>query len=419
MKKTLTLLLIVQITLFAGIDNIQAMYTLYDQGKYDLVITEAKQSTKEFGNPKLHLLWGKSAEALGQDEMAMSAYERVLMLDPDNVDVRVHLTSLYVNSDRAELASEMSKSTENYQLTPAQRSSLDTLKKADADELKIAATLAIGYDSNINVSPNDIDIINSGESLSTMFSLFTAHLSYRYDLNENKDWYIRTDADLFYQNNFESDANYYNIFAASADVGLGYRGDKYDIFLPLKYGRLHYLERDFMETVGFEPRINLTFTPSLIGTLNARYTERTYLDAADKNRDDSISGYGGGLYWLFEKDFAYLTSNYDNYRPEHSDSLLFTDKETFKLSAGINYNVNDWFIARLDYRYRYTLYEDFLPDGDKQRSDYYNQGELKLSKMVLDTLEGSLLYRYSTNKSNYDLAEYNKDIVMFGLQYNF
>lgn len=73
------------------------------------------------------MLWGKSAEALGDNEAAMSAYERVLMLDPDNVAVRVHLASLYAYLDRDKLATEMSKSTENYQLTPSQRNSLNTL----------------------------------------------------------------------------------------------------------------------------------------------------------------------------------------------------------------------------------------------------------------------------------------------------
>ncbi|MBT8343991.1 MAG: DUF560 domain-containing protein [Sulfurovum sp.] len=419
MKKIVGFLLTAQITLFAGISALADIQTMYDQGKYDMAIAEARQSTEKFGDPDLHLLWAKSAEALGQDEMAMSAYERVLMLDPDNVEVRVHLASLYANSERDELALEMSKSTENYQLTPAQRNSLDTLKKADRDDLKIAATLGIGYDSNINVSPDDIDIINSGKSLSTMFSQFSAQLSYTHGLKEYKDWYIRTDADLFYQYNFDSEADDYNMFAGAMTLGLGYRSDKYDILFPVKYGRLHYLNRDFMETIGVEPRINITLTPSLIGTLNARYTDRTYLDNADKNRNDTILGYGGGLYWLFDKNFVYLKSNYDDYRAEYSDSLLFTEKETLNLSVGINYDVYDWFIARLDYRYRYTLYGDFLPNGEKQREDNYHQGELKVSKMFLDTVEGSLLYRYSTNGSNYDLAEYDKDIVIFGLQYNF
>lgn len=73
----------------------------------------------------------------------------------------------------------------------------------------------------------------------------------------------------------------------------------------------------------------------------------------------------------------------------------------------------------LGYRYRYTLYGDFLPDGSEQRNDYYNQGQLKVSRMFLDTMEGSFLYRYSTNKSNYDLAEYDKDVFILGLQYNY
>jgi len=416
MKKITGLLLTAQIALFAGVTE---MRTLYDQKNYEAVIEEAKRSTNDYGNPKLHLMWGYSAEALGKNEMAMSAYERVLMMDPDNVELRVHLTSLYAYLDRDELATKMSKSTENYQLTPAQRNSLNTLKKADAAALKIAATFAIGHDSNINVSPEDLEIPSNDDAISTMFAQFTAHLSYTYALTDNKDWYFRTDADIFSQTNFESAAEYYNVFAASAKLGLGYRGDAFDMYLPVKYGRMHYLERDFLETIGFEPRVNITFSESLIGNINARYTERSYLDKADKNRDDTIIGYGGGLYWMFDKNFAYLTSNYDDYEAENSKSLLFTDKETFNLSAGVNYNVNDLFITRLGYRYRYTLYGDFLPDGNKQRNDYYNQGEVKVSRIFLDTMEGSLLYRYSTNRSNYELAEYDKDVVLFGLQYNY
>ena len=333
--------------------------------------------------------------------------------------LRVHLASLYAYLDRDKLATEMSESTQNYQLTPSQRNSLDILKKADAEDLKIAAKFAIGYDSNINVSPNDIDIINSGEALSTMFAQFSGNLSYTHALNDDQDWYLRTDAGMFYQGNFESEASYYDIFAFSAGLGLGYRADKYDIYVPVKYGRMHYLERDFMETVGINPRINFTLDDSVVGTVNARYTQRNYLSVTDRNRDDSVRGYGGGIYWLFDKNFAYLTSNYDDYVAKYGDSLLFTDKETFNLSAGVNYNVNDWFIARLDYRYRYSLYGDFLPNGNKQRNDYYNQGQLKVSRMFLDDVEGSLQYSYAKNKSNYDLAEYDKDIVIFGLQYNY
>jgi len=414
MKKITGLLLTTQMTLFASMAEVQ---TLYDQKKYEAAILEAQKSPQEFGNPKLHLLWAKSEEALGNDEMAMSAYERVLMMDPDNTEVRVHLTSLYAYLDRDDLANKMLKSTENYQLTPSQRMSLDTLKKADLETIKASASLSIGYDSNVNVSPNDLNIPNNEEAQSSLFTQFKGHISYTHELDEKSGWYLRSDADMFYQNN--ADASYYNLFAGSMDLGFGYRDKNYDLFLPVKYGRVNYLDRDFMETIGIEPRANIVFSKSLIGNINARYTERSYLHDSDKNRDDTVFGYGAGLYWLFDKNFAYFKANYADYDAKHTDKLRFTDKETLSINVGVNYDINDWFVARLDYRYRYTLYRDFADDGSKQRSDDYEQYEFKFSKMVSDTTEGSLLYRYSNNRSNYGLAEYDKDVVMFGFQYNY
>ncbi len=414
MKKTLTLLCAVQITLSAGVPEMQ---TLYDQKKYEAVIDEAQKSTSEYGDVKLHLLWAKSAEALGKDEMAMSAYERVLMLDPDNVEVRVYMASFYANTNRDELADEMSKSTENYQLTPEQRMSLETLEKDDLEDFKGSASIAMGYDSNINVSPGDLDLPQFGEAIGARFTQFRANISYTHDLDEKGGWYLRSDADIFYQTN--AGESYYNLFAGSANIGLGYRNDLYDALLPVSYGRVNYLDRDLLESVSAAPRINVALSKSLIGNINARYTQRNYLHEADKNRDDTITGIGLGLYWLFEKNFAYMSTNYDDYVAKYSESLRFTDKETTRITMGINYNIEEWFIARLDYRYRHEKYDDFIESSQYKRNDDYHQTEFKVSKMLDDTMELSLLYRYIKNNSNYDLAEYTKYITMLGLQYNF
>jgi len=414
MKKTLTLLCAVQITLLAGVPEMQI---LYDQKKYEAVIDEAQKSTSEYGNIKLHLLWAKSAEALNKEEMAMSAYERVLILDPNDTEVRVHMANFYASSERDELADEMLESIENYQLTPEQRMSLETLKKDGLQHFKGSASMALGYDSNINVSPDDLDLPRYGEGINTRFTQFRANLSYTHDLDEKGGWYLRSDANIFYQTN--AGASYYNLFAGSADIGLGYRNDLYDILLPISYGRVNYLDRDLLESVSVAPRINFTLSKSFIGNINARYTERSYLEEADKKRDDSITGIGLGLYWIFDKNFVYFSTNYDNYDAKYSESLHFTNKETTRVTMGINYNVEEWFIARLDYRYRYARYDDLIENSLNKRSDDYHQTELKVSKMIDDKLEASLLYRYIKNNSNYDLAEYNKDITMLGLQYNF
>jgi len=413
-KKTTILLLMVPATLLAGVADMQ---TLYDQKKYEQVITEGQESTSEYGDPKLHLLWAKSAEALGENDMAMSAYERVLILDPDDTDVRVHLAKLYADTDRDQLAGDMSRSTENYQLTPAQRMSLDRLEKDDLEEFKASASISMGYDSNINVSPGDLDLPVFGEEIDTLFTRFQGSLSYIHDLDEKGGWYVRSDADIFYQNN--RDASYYDLFSGSANIGLGYSNDLYDVLIPVRYGRVNYLDRDLLESVSIEPRINYTLSKSFVGNINARYSERSYFRETDKNRDDSITGMGLGLYWLFENNFAYINTNYDDYSARHSFSLPFTNKETTRVSMGINYDVEAWFIARFDYRYRHAKYNDSIETVGRRRSDDYHQVEFKMSRMLTDTMETSLLYSYSKNNSNYELAEYDKDIVMFGLKYNF
>ena len=413
MKKTATVLLLSPVILFAGMAEMQ---TLYDKKKYAQVITEAQKSTSEYGNAKLHLLWAKSAEALGKDEIAMSAYERVLLLNPDNTEVRVHLAMVYTDTDRHQLAEEMSKSTENYQLTPSQRMSLARLEKDDLQQFKASASIAMGYDSNINVSPDDLNLPEFGEEIDTLFTQFQANLSYIHELDEKGGWYLRSDADIFYQNN--TDASYYNLFAGSANIGLGYSNDTYDALLPVSYGQLNYLDRDLLESFSVDPRVNITLSKSLIGNINARYTQRSYVQEEDKNRDDSVSGIGLGLYWFVENNFAYISTNYDNYDAKDNNSLRFTNKETTRVAMGINYHVKEWFIARFDYQYRHAKYDDLIDDVNK-RSDDYQQTEFKVSRMLSDTVEGLLLYRYAKNNSNYELAEYDKDVVMLGIKYNF
>ena len=250
-----------------------------------------------------------------------------------------------------------------------------------------------------------------------MFMQFRGSLSYIHELEGKGGWYLRGDADLFYQNN--TDASDYNLFAGSIGAGPGYGGSFYDVYVPVSYGRIHYLDRDLLQSVSLDPRVNFTLSEAFILNVNVRYTQRSYIESYDEKRDDTISGGGLGLFWLFDKNFAYAKINVDNYSAEHSDSIRFTDKDTLTASLGINYDVMEWFIARADYRYRSASYDDEYEAGSSDRSDDFHQAELKVSRMFFDTLEGSLLYRYIRNDSNYDAAEYNKNIVMLGLQYNY
>jgi len=398
----------------------------YEEGAYEQAIAEAKASTSEYSNPQLHLVWAESEEALGNTKEAMSAYERVLMLDETQSSVRVKLVAIYSKSGRATLASSMKESLNNYQLTPAQRSSLELLEKQTITTLKAKGSLALGYDSNINVSALSEDLeayynttAIEGE-VSTLFSRVNASVSYINDFETKGGWYVRGDVKLYYQNNF--DANLYNMFIGTLEGGVGYAGSGYTLYFPLAYERVHYLDVDMLGAVKLQPKLNITLSSNVIVNLNVKYASKTYQERRYELMDESSYGGGAGVYYLFGENFLYANFMYEEFSAKEDSSLAFVNKETFTSSLGVNYNVANLFTTRLDYRYRKADYEDgidALTFLGAQRSDSFNQVELKLSHYFAKHYEAFVLGKYIENTSNYIPAEYSKNIAMFGLSANY
>jgi len=398
----------------------------FDAKEYKQAVKEAKASTDDYSDARLHLLWAKSEDKLGNTKDAMSAYERVCILDENNVEAKLALYNIYKDTQRDALAKELSKDLLHYDLTPAQRSSLELLKGESLSSLKAKATLSIGHDSNINVSAKASVLddyyggINGGEE-SSMFARFNGSVSYINDLEQKGQWYVRGDLKVYYQDNF--DAHFYDMLIVGAEAGLGYAGGNYTIYIPFGYSRINYLDVDLLSQVKIQPKINITLSKNFILNLNAKYARRDYQEQRYARMDDDSVAGGAGLYYLFGKNFAYAKFLYEDFSSRASNPFLFIDKNLFTASMGVNYNVKEFFTARLDYRYRLADYDDSSNPKDSsvtsKRSDDYNQVELKLSHYFKDNFSVYISDRYAKNSSNYAPGEYDKNIAMFGINANY
>jgi len=423
-----SLILLTSLTLLghASYEKAQEFYDLKD---YVSVIKEVKSSTSEFSNPKLHLLWAKSEEALGHTKAAMSAYERVAMLDETDTQSRLKLVKIYSETKREELSKSMSKDLLSYQLTPQERSSLELLQyHENLNSFKAKGRVIIGHDSNINISATSDDLdeyngvngANEGEK-STLFSRFDGSLSYIHELNTKGGWYLRGDAKAYYQNN--ADAHYFDMTVVGVEAGVGYAGHAYTIYLPIAYDRVHYLDSDLLGQILIRPRLNYRFNEKFILKLNAKYSSRTYTKEKYKGMADSSYGLGASLYYLFGKNFAYSTLEWENFSSTENMHFSYLDKKMTTLSLGMNYNLSSWLVARLDYRYRNGNYKDtsdlLNPSVSSTKADNYNQVEIKFSHYFARNYELFVSDRYVNNSSNYIPAEYKKNIAMFGISANY
>ena len=355
----------------------------------------------------------------GNTNLAQAAYERALIEDENNVEAQLQLAALYKSKEMNEQSDAILTSLNETQLTPQQRTTLASLKKMEEDSLhqfRARAGIYLGYDSNINISPITDTAI--GEELATLFSRYKADLSYLYDLDTLGGWFLRSDANLYYQNNasgHDYDALYGRLYA-----GGGYRGEQYSLYIPLFYDRLNYLDRDLLQQVGIRPDLNIQLSNTLVLNINGTYSTRHYLHDDDQDRNDNILSGESGLYWLEDRDMAYIKARFESYSAVDSSPRPFTDKALYYATIGGIYAIPDILDLRMRYQYRYSdfAYVETLT-GFGKREDHNHDLQIALERNVLTHLRLQAQYRYITNQSNDTLAEYNKNEILLGLIYNY
>ena len=398
----------------------------YDKKEYKAALQEAKASTDAYSNPKLHLVWAKSAEKLGLSNEAMSAYERAMILDENDSTSRMALLKIYNETERTELATDLGIELQNYKLTPEQRSSLAVLTKENSNSVKAKASISLGYDSNINVSADGGVLddyyggVGSLGEVDTLFTRINADLSYVHELGTKGGWYIRGDAKLYYQNNF--DASFYNMFVGNLSSGVGYTGGNYTLYLPVDLSYVNYLDVSLLTQMSLQPRVNISLSEDFILNINAKYSIRDYGEGIYKRMSDSNYGAGAGMYYLFSKNYLYATALYEEFSSIEQEAAVYIDKSMLTFTTGVNYELPSGLIGKLDYRFRQGFYadsSDLLHASIVRRTDSYNQVELKLSYFFAEHYELYVSDRYAQNSSNYIPAEYTKNIAMFGLSANY
>ena len=386
-----------------------------------LLTVSTMQLTADCLQLPTNLAVGECYEKEGNTNLAQAAYERAILEDEDNTRARLKLAELYTSMQMSEQADALlvDVNVNDAQLTPQQRTSLATLKMTEAESLsafRARVSLDFGYDTNINISPISDDLVSTivdGET-ATLFTRFKINLSYLHDLSTSGGWFLRTDANLYYQNN--TAAHHYDAAYGRVYAGGGYRGSSFSLYVPLFYDRLNYLERDLLQEFGLRPNLDIQLSGAFILNLNAMYSARRYIQESDQLRDDDIASAGAGLFWLDGRDMAYIKTRYENYSGVNSNAVDFTNKSMYYGIFGGIYSVEDVLDLRLNYQYRYGDFEE-VPAGEREDSNH----DLKfaLERDLIKQLRLRAQYRYITNISNYDLAEYEKNEMMLGIIYNY
>ena len=414
MLKIIFIICTISIELFANYT--QALH-YYNTGKYKKAIAVIKSSKKEYSKPKLHLLWAKSAEKLGHLNEAMSAYERVRLLDEHNIEAKKSLNRIYKQTNRNKL---IEKVPEEGLYTRGMR---PRFKERGKSKLSAKASIAYGYDNNLDATP-DSQILQEyfgdtshATKTSSSFFRFTTSLSLLDDFNSKDGWYAKYIIRAFVQNN--TSASFYNLRTTSVESGLGYATSYYNLYLPLSYHKVHYLGKDLLYQYRFNPKIFVPIGDNIILNISLLYSKNNYFDGIDKVKNDTTYTIESGGYYLFDKNYLSTHFKYEHHSAINGfpSKYIGADFWTFKLGA--QYYFHPEFLGILHYRFRYGQYDDVVGTTVTTRDDNFHQLDTRLVYKWSNTSNIYLSDTYTENLSNYPAAVYSKNALLFGLELNY
>ncbi len=425
-KLTISLLFVSSTFLSAAV--MQEAQSAFDKNEYAQTVKLLRQDVSGYADVNHHILWGQAQEALGNDDQALSAYERALMIDNSNVDVMIALARLYKKVKMDDDAGKLINDLSTYVLSPAQRSALSNLgsKKESLNNFRASAGISTGYDSNVNASAGagNLDAYYQDLGLNVLttdvagsgFVSYKANASYVHELGEAKGFYAQGDANFYGQNNFS--ASDFDTYYGRASAGMGYKYSDYSVYVPLAYDRVYYLERDLLQTYAIAPILNAVLNKNLLISTGFKYQIRRYINENDSSRDDNVLGVNAALIGVMGKSLVYLKGSLEEYSAQ--ENATFVEKTLFSVMTGFTYNAGKGYSLGGNYRFRFAQFTDPVkPDSLLIRRDIYNSLNLNASKVFMKNFQATLDYKFIRNASNYVPADYNKNIMTLGLQYNY
>ncbi len=425
MMKKILLFVLLHLTLFA-----QSAQEFYDEKDYRSALNMIEKDYAGFTDIHKQLLWARCAKELDDEEDAMSAYERVLNLDEENIEAALFLATIYQKQNMKKESKALVEKLKKYTLSANDQNTLQALlsEKNERSTFRVNINAKAGYDSNVNANAGSGNLdayyqdigsnaVASEDVKESAFLSYGANLSYLYDMGAKNAWYLQADLNLYGQN-YER-AEQYDIYFAKVELGIGYKFDKASLYLPVAYDDLYYLENNLLHTLSITPTLNRVYNENYISTMQLIYKSRSYIREDLKNRDDNEFGLKFSLFKVYAQSYIFGSVLADYFKAKEVSTVKYINKNLYEFALGMNYHIGSGYFTKLSYQYRYTIFEDVLMNESEARLDHYNHVSLDFSKVFWKKYETALNYVHIANLSNYVPSHYDKDVVSLSLQYNY
>jgi tetratricopeptide (TPR) repeat protein len=413
-------------------DGVQAMESGNYEEAYDIFTTLLREHP---ANPDVNFYTGRAAFELGRYPMALFAYERILMRDPDADRVRLEMARTYLRMDQPGNAKKQFEIVLEHDPPENVRANIE-LYLADIEQRrkKWVFNGSIGlswfYDDNVNYAPLDETVSttlgdirlqdDSRPKKDTGMAGFLALSLDRLFMNQRLAWSVG--AQHYNKRHFTLEEH--DLYVCEANTGIKYNTRTQALRFLIKYQDINYDQEDLLN-VG-KPELTWIWAPvSWFSSMTIPSYE--YRDhQTDNDRDSDY--YSAAQRFRFSLPGGFLAGS--SLAPGIRWFQEDTEDEDLE-NTGLEGSLEAEIALPLDvtvyggYTHKKTEYEgrpSSLAASD--REDEQNAWHAGVRKSVTEVaaLQGLALdarYSKTDNKSNFDTYTYEKETVTVTLSYGF
>lgn len=380
-------------------------------------------------NAEYNFLLGRSALELKMYDQAITAFDRVLMLNPSHTRTHLELARLYHEQQQFESA-QIELDIVLKENLPSNVRDIALAFKSRIDEsltrhtFSGALIIGGGYDTNAN---NDIgkkefiipalNIPIAGNDKVSDSNLFaTAAFTHTYDFGERGGWALENSFVAYDKINKKQSQN--DLLLFSATVAPTWSEKEYKLSFPLSYDRVYLDKKGYMYNLSATAKGTYLIDPT--SQIEGGYTHKKGYYDTDEAQDVIAHTFFASYKKALGDDPIIVSFN-----TSYSDNSEVKQERTDVASSGYSYGIElskafkNGFRTSAGYTASTNNYKDIDVLFGTKRADTRDQYELGIGYEIQSNFIINTTVTYAKNSSNHDPFNYSKTTALLTAMYLF
>jgi tetratricopeptide (TPR) repeat protein len=381
-------------------------------------------------DPELNFYLARCAYEVGDFPIAIAAFERVEMLDPNNVRNQLELarTKYYLHL-YPEAEDGFKKILQNPSLPQNVRLNVEYYLSSIAKEMKrifLYTTLKAGilYDSNVNFASSDstytlpfLGTFNTPSELSDFAHEEMINIVHVKDIMAKDGMMIRNQFNVYNRQYFDETA--YDLRVLSYNPALIYNTQSSSYELIGGIERVNLGARKYSVGYSLQPKWIYSYLPSLKQTLALKVGTREYFQKENSALDCQNLEANGGLEYYLSPSSALRADLIYTHQAKESGNRIDVDFDEIAAAVLYTDQLRPTTIMQASLGLRKRSYNDYSTLFEKYRTDESTSVGFNLTERLNRKISLELSGNYSHTDSTISIYSYDKLTLALGVSARF